>query len=174
DDITIRAILNHSDVSALGHYCFKSFDSLADPIQRYADWLWGLHDSTAINRKPVVPPPAATVQQAQRHAPVIAPPLYTQPPMRMPVRQSGMRPLSGRERQIIALIADGRSHKEMSDTLGLSIPTIVCYRGRLLDRLQLTTTAELIVYAREHALTKVPMVVIKRGRIGFDRTQATR
>src|SRR6185503_5810288 len=104
DDVTIRAILNHSDVSALGHYCFKSFDSLADPIQRYADWLWGVHDSTAMSRKPVSIRPAAprVVQPAPRHAPhapVIAPPAYTPQPMHMPIRQSGMRPLMGRERQ---------------------------------------------------------------------------
>jgi integrase len=42
DDSTIRAILNHNDTSALGHYRFKSFDSLTKPIQAYADWLWSL------------------------------------------------------------------------------------------------------------------------------------
>jgi integrase/DNA-binding CsgD family transcriptional regulator len=42
DDGTIRAILNHADVSALGHYRFKSFDSLTKPIQQYADWLLAL------------------------------------------------------------------------------------------------------------------------------------
>lgn len=43
DDHTIRAILNHSDgAGALGHYYFKSFDSLTGPIQAYADWLWAL------------------------------------------------------------------------------------------------------------------------------------
>jgi hypothetical protein len=31
DDSTIRAILNHNDTSALGHYRFKSFDSLIKP-----------------------------------------------------------------------------------------------------------------------------------------------
>ena len=76
--------------------------------------------------------------------------------------------------QFLTLISEGRSHKEIADTLTLSISTIVCYRGRLLDRLQLTTTGELIAYPRAHALTARPMVVIKRGRIGFNRTQAPR
>ena len=67
----------------------------------------------------------------------------------------------------------GRTRR-IADTLTLSISTIVCYRGRLLDRLQLTTTGELIAYPRAHALTARPMVVIKRGRIGFDRAQAPR
>ena len=42
DDVTIGAILNHADGSALSHYCFKSFDSLTGPIQAYADWVWNL------------------------------------------------------------------------------------------------------------------------------------
>ena len=66
-----------------------------------------------------------------------------------------MRPLTGRERQILALFAEGRSYQEIADTLTLSPHTVCSYRGRLLDRLQLTTTAELIVYAREHALNSL-------------------
>ena len=169
DDVTIRAILNHSDGSALGHYCFKSFDSLTGPIQRYADWLCALQGSTGLSREPASPsavPPA-------RPAPSRPAPVYTPPPVREPARQSAMRPLTGRERQILALIAEGRSYQEIADTLTLSIPTVGCYRGRLLDRLQLTTTGELIAYARAHALTTLPMLVIKRGRVRADRTPVT-
>jgi integrase len=55
DDVTIRAILNHSDGSALSHYCFKSFDSLVKPIQEYADWLCGLKQaSNGGSREPVL------------------------------------------------------------------------------------------------------------------------
>jgi len=42
DDHTIRAIINHHEDSTLGHYYFKSFDSLTAPIQAYADWLCAL------------------------------------------------------------------------------------------------------------------------------------
>lgn len=168
DDATIRAILNHSDGSALGHYCFKSFDSLTDPIQRYADWLCALKESRVSVSEPA--PLAPTRTEPIQAAPVPTP-SSTPPPVREPARHQTMRPLTGRERQILALIAAGRSYQEMADTLKLSIPTVSCYRGRLLDRLQLTTTGELIAYARDHALTSMPMVVIKRGRIGFDRTR---
>ncbi len=48
DDTTIRALLNHFDGSSLGHYYFKTFDSLTEPIQAYADWLCALKkDDTA-------------------------------------------------------------------------------------------------------------------------------
>jgi len=56
DDTTIRALLNHFDGSALGHYYFKSFDSLTEPIQAYADWLCALKkDDTAGSRGTTVP-----------------------------------------------------------------------------------------------------------------------
>jgi hypothetical protein len=61
------------------------------------------------------------------------------------------------------LIGQGQSYKQMADTLKLSIPTLVTYRTRLLDRLQLTHTDELVAYAREHEPT-MPTPVIRRGR----------
>lgn len=73
DDGTIRAILNHSDGSALGHYRFKSFDSLTKPIQEYADWLWGLRqESKGGSHEPVsavaptIPPPLPIVHMSRR------------------------------------------------------------------------------------------------------------
>ena len=172
DDGTIRAILNHFDGSALGHYRFKSFDSLTGPIQQYADWLCALKGSTSISASEPTPPTVTLI------APIQATPVSLQPfipPLvSEPARQSGMRPLTGRERQVLALIAEGRSYKDIANTLTLSIPTVASYRGRLLDRLQLTSTGDLIAYAREHALTTMPMVVIKRGRIGSDRPHVTR
>ena len=169
DDVTIRATLNHHDGSALGHYCFKSFDSLTGPIQRYAEWLYALQDSTVMSREPV--PPSSVPKEY--HAPPIPSLSSTSPTIREPARQSAMRPLTGRERQILALIAEGPSYEEIADTLTLSIHTVGSYRGRLLDRLQLTTTGELIAYARKHELTTLPMLVIKRDRLRVDRTQVT-
>ena len=109
----------------------------------------------------------------EAHTPSLPASTETPPAGREPARVCGMRPLSGRERQILALLSQRRSYQEIANTLTLSPATVCCYRGRLLDRLGLSTTGELIEYAREHALTRMPMVVIKRGRIGFDRTQMT-
>lgn len=64
DDHTIRAILNHSDGAsgALGHYYFKSFDSLTGPIQAYADWLWALKGQTPARQVPTfIPQPKEVV-----------------------------------------------------------------------------------------------------------------
>ena len=66
DDVTIRAILNHYDGSALGHYCFKSFDSLTGPMQQYADWLWGL-------RRPADPLQKPYSRRAADHVSLVRP-----------------------------------------------------------------------------------------------------
>lgn len=60
--------------------------------------------------------------------------------------------LSEREREVLVLIAQGQSLKNIAQSLTLSVKTVSTYRGRLLDKLQLTTTAELIRYAIDHHL----------------------
>jgi DNA-binding NarL/FixJ family response regulator len=60
--------------------------------------------------------------------------------------------LSEREREVLVRIAQGQSLKNIAQSLILSVKTVSTYRGRLLDKLQLTTTAELIRYAIDHHL----------------------
>jgi two-component system, NarL family, invasion response regulator UvrY len=60
--------------------------------------------------------------------------------------------LSERELEVLVLIAQGRSVKHIAGSLMLSIKTVSTYRARLLDKLQLSTTAELIRYALDHHL----------------------
>ncbi len=60
--------------------------------------------------------------------------------------------LSERELEVLVLIAQGQSLKNIAQSLTLSVKTVSTYRGRLQDKLQLTTTAELIRYALDHHL----------------------
>lgn len=60
--------------------------------------------------------------------------------------------LSDREFQILRLIAAGKSVKEIGFDLLLSVKTVSTYRTRLLHKLKLSTTAELIRYALREAL----------------------
>lgn len=62
--------------------------------------------------------------------------------------------LSKRELEVLVLLAQGRSIKHIAQFLTLSIKTVSTYRARLLDKLQLTTTAELIRYALDHHLVE--------------------
>ena len=64
--------------------------------------------------------------------------------------------LSEREFEVLILLAQGQSVKNIAQSLTLSIKTVSTYRVRLLDRLQLTTTAELIRFALDHHLVEYP------------------
>ena len=66
----------------------------------------------------------------------------------------GNHALSERELEVLVLLAQGRSVKHIAQSLTLSIKTISTYRARLMDKLELTTTAELIRYALDHRLVE--------------------
>ena len=60
--------------------------------------------------------------------------------------------LSPREKEILQLIADGYSNKEIAEKLVISPSTVHTHRGNLLNKLGLNTRHELIQYARERGL----------------------
>jgi two-component system invasion response regulator UvrY len=66
--------------------------------------------------------------------------------------QSGLAGLSNREYEVLRAIATGRSTGEIAERLSLSVKTVSTYRARLLDKLQLKSTADLVRYAVEHGL----------------------
>jgi two-component system, NarL family, response regulator NreC len=55
--------------------------------------------------------------------------------------------LSAREREILQLVAEGHSSKEIADMLHLSVYTVETHRARLMQKLNLRGTPELILYA---------------------------
>lgn len=60
--------------------------------------------------------------------------------------------LSDREFQVFILIAKGKSQTNIANELSLSVSTINTYRGRILDKLKLKTTSDLILYGIENKL----------------------
>jgi two-component system response regulator NreC len=56
-------------------------------------------------------------------------------------------PLSGRERQVLQLIAEGKITKEVASVLGISVKTAETYRSRIMEKLDLHITADLVRYA---------------------------
>jgi two-component system, NarL family, response regulator NreC len=55
--------------------------------------------------------------------------------------------LTTREREILQLIAEGKSNKEIASILNLSLYTVETHRGNLMEKLGLHTVPELILYA---------------------------
>src|SRR5207237_1257663 len=52
--------------------------------------------------------------------------------------------LSAREREVLALIVDGLTNKEIGRALGLSPRTVEAHRAHLLEKLQVASLAQLI------------------------------
>jgi two-component system response regulator NreC len=55
--------------------------------------------------------------------------------------------LTDRERQVVTLIAQGNSTKEVAARLGISVKTADCHRTRIMDKLNVHETANLVRYA---------------------------
>ena len=55
--------------------------------------------------------------------------------------------LTDREREVLQLIAEGHTSKEIAQTLGLKVKTVQNYRTTIMDKLQEQTTAGLVRYA---------------------------
>jgi two-component system, NarL family, invasion response regulator UvrY len=60
--------------------------------------------------------------------------------------------LSNREFQVLRLIASGKTPTEIAEMLSLSVPTISTYRARILEKMKMKTSAELMRYALQHGL----------------------
>jgi DNA-binding NarL/FixJ family response regulator len=64
--------------------------------------------------------------------------------------------LTPRQREVVRLLADGRTMREVAVTLGLSPRTVETHKYQIMEALGLTSSAELIRYAIEHGLATPP------------------
>ena len=62
-------------------------------------------------------------------------------------------PLTGREREVLQLIAEGQATKQIAVRLGLSVKTVETHRRQMMDKLGLHSVAELTKYAIREGLT---------------------
>ena len=56
-------------------------------------------------------------------------------------------PLSPREHQVLQLVAEGRTTKEVASHLGISVKTAESHRSRIMEKLEIHETAGLVRYA---------------------------
>lgn len=61
--------------------------------------------------------------------------------------------LTPRQREVLQLVAEGHSVKEIASLLGISPKTVEFHKAQIMDQLDLRTTAELTKYAITHGLT---------------------
>ena len=68
--------------------------------------------------------------------------------------------LSGRELQVLQMIAAGQSITEIAELLSLSPKTVSTHKSRMLEKMNMSNQAELIRYAIEHRLTNAPQTPV--------------
>ncbi|HWR54798.1 MAG TPA: response regulator transcription factor [Bryobacteraceae bacterium] len=60
--------------------------------------------------------------------------------------------LTSREREVLQLIAEGKTNKEIAVTLNLSVYTVDAHRGRVMEKLNVHTTTDLVRFAMRKGL----------------------
>ncbi len=63
--------------------------------------------------------------------------------------------LTPRQLEILQLLAEGRSAKEIGATLGVSARTVEFHKYQMMDRLDLHTSAELVHFAIKHGIVEI-------------------
>jgi DNA-binding NarL/FixJ family response regulator len=76
--------------------------------------------------------------------------------------------LSGREREVTQLVAEGYCTREIAETLVMSAKTVETHRSNIMRKLSIHTTAELTLYAVRNDLVLIerpPQIVSIEGRV---------
>ena len=63
------------------------------------------------------------------------------------VQDDELSKLTAREKQVLQLIAQGRSNKEIASLLELSVNTVSVHRANLMEKMNIHRTAELVLFA---------------------------
>jgi DNA-binding NarL/FixJ family response regulator len=64
--------------------------------------------------------------------------------------------LTRRELEVLQLIVEGKSNRQIADQLGLSANTVGVHRANIMNALGIHKTAELVVYAIQNGLVNIP------------------
>ena len=77
-------------------------------------------------------------------------PIEYEPQSQVPI----LKQLTPRQREVLQLIAEGQSTKEIAETLSLSVKTVDFHRGKLMDTLNMQSNADLTKFALSHGLVE--------------------
>jgi DNA-binding NarL/FixJ family response regulator len=83
---------------------------------------------------------------------------------------TGYDRLTDREREVLKLLADGMALKEIAGRLSLSVKTVDVHKTNLMRKLDLHASTELIKYAIQRKLIRLPSVAVKSGRSAPERS----
>lgn len=94
---------------------------------------------------------ASAIRKAAAGETVLTPQLSRPPSLRGERNEA----LTARELEILQLIVDGKSNKEIAEQLDLSVNTVSVHRANIMDALGIHKTAELVVYAIRNGLVNI-------------------
>jgi len=88
-------------------------------------------------------------------------PLITSDALRASVPRSVAVPptlgrLTPRQREVLQLVAEGHTAKDIAARLGISVKTVEFHKAGIMDRLGVRTASELTKYAVAHGVTELP------------------
>jgi DNA-binding NarL/FixJ family response regulator len=86
--------------------------------------------------------------------------LYVTPQIGRALQQSFIRdphehhakPLTGRQREVLQMLAEGRTMKEIAFTLHITHRTVRFHKSRLMEELGISTNSDLVKYAMKHGM----------------------
>ena len=90
------------------------------------------------------------------HPGVIDPLIAQAAPAGTERRHAYHQTLTPRELEVLQMIVDGKSNKEIATALDLSANTVAVHRANMMDALGIHKAAELVVYAIRHGLVDLP------------------
>ncbi len=75
--------------------------------------------------------------------------------IREPAEASALEALSARQREVLQMIAEGKSTKQIAFVLGVSVKTAESHRAAIMDRLGIRDVAGLALFAARHGLVDI-------------------
>ena len=80
---------------------------------------------------------------------------YSRPDVVLDSKATARNRLTAREREIVQLLADGKSSKEVASTLKISVKTAETHRANIMRKLELHSVSELVRYAIRNQIIEV-------------------
>lgn len=79
------------------------------------------------------------------------------------VSARGEKLLTSREEQVVALVSDGLSNRDVASELGLSEHTVKKYLFRIFEKLGISSRVELVLYALNHGAPQQLQWIVARA-----------
>lgn len=76
-------------------------------------------------------------------------------PKRTKSKSSEVEPLTQREIEVLLLIVEGNTNRQISESLHISVRTVESHRSNIMDKLNLHSRVDLVRYANEHNLNNL-------------------